>query len=138
MVFPWGEKMRVEVLQVLDPSQGIVRFKCESGVASGRWVGAKIADLGTFDVEIEITEEVEEWALSSSSTTSLSEIGGEERAVWIVGSVVRLCDGGDSVVEIRVGSDLILVEIASRRSELFKESLISLRVPEIQLYPYDL
>ena len=56
-----GEMMRVEVLQVLAPPQGIVRFRCEFGVGSGRWMGSNPAEVGQFDVEIEIPEEVAEW-----------------------------------------------------------------------------
>lgn len=130
--------MRVEVLQVLDSSQGIVRFSCESGIASGRWMGSNPADLGKFDVEIEVPEEVAEWTAVPSGVTSLSEVAGAESAALIVGSVVRFDDGDDSVAEIRVGSDILLIEITNRRSELLVEGLISFRAPEIQLYPYDL
>ncbi|MFJ7056993.1 hypothetical protein ACK8N7_11680 [Streptomyces griseobrunneus] len=128
----------MKVLQVLDPSQGIVRFRCESGVVSGRWMGRDPAHLEKFDVEIEVPEEVAEWALVSAGVTSLSEVAGVAPAALIVGSVVRFDDGDDSVVEIRVGSDILLIEITNRRSELLVESLISFRAPEVQLYPYDL
>ena len=130
--------MRVEILQVLDPSRGIVRFKCEYGDVSGRWRGSKPAGLGKFDVEIDVPEEVEEWDAASSEATPLSEIPGAEHAVLIVGSVVRFDNGDDSVVEIRVGSDVLLVEIENRRSQLLVDGFISFHVSEIQLYPYDL
>ncbi len=129
--------MRVEVLQVLAPSQGIVRFKCESGIASGRWMGSNPAEVGQFDVEIEVPEDVADWTADPSGATSLSEAGAES-ATLITGQVVRFDDGDDSVVEIRVGSDILLIEIPNRRSELTVEGFISFRAPEIQLYPYDL
>lgn len=130
--------MRVEVLQVLAPSQGIVRFRCESGTASGRWMGRNPAKVGQFDVEIEVPEEVAEWTAIPSGDTSLSEAIGAESGSLITGEVVRFDDGDDSVVEVRVGSDILLIEIPNRRSELPTEGLISFRAPEIQLYPYDL
>lgn len=129
--------MRVEVLQVLAPSQGIVRFTCESGIATGRWMGANSAEVGQFDVEIEFPEEVADWTAGPSGVTSLSEAGADS-ATLITGRVVRFGDGDDSVVEIRVGSDILLIEIPNRRPELTVEGFISFRAPEIQLYPYDL
>lgn len=130
--------MRVEVLQVLDSVQGIVYFRCESGAASGRWMGSNPAEMGQFDIEIEVPEEVAEWAAVPWGVTSLSEAAGAESAALITGEVVRFDDGDDSVVEIRVGADILLIEIPNRRSELPVEGLISFRVPEIQLYPYEL
>ncbi|MDP9862651.1 MULTISPECIES: hypothetical protein [Streptosporangium] len=128
----------MEVLQVLDPSRGTVSFRCESGAASGRWMGESSAKMGQFDVEIEVPEEITEWTEVPSGVTSLSENLDVETAVFITGEVVRFDDGDDSVVEIRVGSDILLIEIPNRRSELPSEGLISFRAPEIQLYPYDL
>lgn len=94
--------------------------------------------MGQFDVEIEVPEEITEWTEVPSGVTSLSENLDVETAVFITGEVVRFDDGDDSVVEIRVGSDILLIEIPNRRSELPSEGLISFRAPEIQLYPYDL
>ncbi|MFI7535491.1 hypothetical protein [Streptosporangium sp. NPDC049376] len=128
----------MEILQVLDPAQGIVQFRCESGTASGRWMGKRPAKPGHFDIEIEVPEEVTEWTFASSDTTSLSEATGAGTATIIAGSVIRFDDGDDSIVEIRVGKDILLIEITNRRSELPVEGQISFCAPEIQLYPYDL
>lgn len=54
------------------------------------------------------------------------------------GVVVRLDNGDDSVVEIRMGSGIFLINITNRRSELLVKSIISFSAPEIQLYSYDL
>lgn len=130
--------MRVEVLQVVDHSRGIVSFRCESGVASGRWMGSSPAAVGQFDVEIEVPEEVAEWVAAPSGSASLSEVVGAESVTLITGEVVKSGDDDDSVVEMRVGSDILLIEISNRRSELPVGGFISLQVPEVQLYPYDL
>ncbi|MFI6143963.1 hypothetical protein [Streptomyces sp. NPDC051109] len=114
-----------------------MRFKCESGIASGRWMGPNPAEVGQFDVEIEVPEEVADWTAGPSGATSLSEVGVDS-ATLITGRVVKFDDGDDSVVEIRVGSDILLIEIPNRRSELPAEGFISFRASEIQLYPYDL
>jgi hypothetical protein len=128
--------MRVEVLQVLDPSQGIVRFRCEFGVASGRWMGSNLAEMGQFDIEIEVPEEVSEWAAVPSGVTSLAEADGAKSGALITGEVVRFDDGDDSVVEIGVGMDILLIEIPNRRSKLSVKGLVSCQAPEMQLYPY--
>ncbi|MCL6736484.1 hypothetical protein [Streptomyces neyagawaensis] len=130
--------MRVEVLEILDPAQRIVRFRCESGTASGRWMGSALVEAGRYDVELEVPEEVVEWTAEASGTASLAEAAGTERAALITGQVVGYDDGDDPVVEIRVGPDILLVEIPERRQELLREGFISFRAPEIQLYPYDL
>lgn len=129
--------MRLEVRQVLDPSKGVVRFTCESGVASGRWMGPNPAEVGYFDVEIEVSECVTGWTAGSSDVTPLSQVDGDSGTL-ITGRVVRSGDGDDPVVEVRVGTDILLIEISDRRAELPVEGLISFWAPEIQLYPYDL
>ena len=130
--------MRVEVLDVLDRAQRIVRFRCESGTASGRWMGSTPVETGQLDVELEIPEVVTEWTAAASDTASLAEAAGTGCAALITGQVVRYDDGDDQVVEIRVGSGILLIEIPDRRSELVPEGFISFRTPEVQLYPYDL
>lgn len=130
--------MRVEVLRVVDPSRGTVSFTSDFGAASGRWMGPNPARAGQFDVEIEVPEEVTEWATLASDVTALSEGAGADPGILITGEVVRVGGSGDPVVEIRVGSDIVLIEIPDRRSEVPVAGMISLRVPEILLYPYDL
>jgi hypothetical protein len=130
--------MRVEVFQVSTLSKGIVRFRCESGVASGRWMGSNLATVGQFDVEIEVPEEVVNWTTTLSGIGCLSEIAGRETATLITGQIIRFDDAGDSVMEIRLGTDVLLIEISDRNFEIPKEGYISFRAPEIQLYPYDL
>lgn len=128
--------MRVEILKVLDPSQGIVSFRCAYGAALARWMGADPARQGTFDVEIEVPEAVAEWVPVASGSVSLE--GLEHFWVRITGEVVGVGEGDDPVVEIRVGSDVLLIEIPDRRPELHAAHLVSFRAAEVQLYPYDL
>lgn len=130
--------MKVDVLRILDPSQDVVFFSCESGSAPGRWMGGKPVGSGEFNVEIEIPEEVAEWTAASSGRTVISRVSESGSDVRIECEVVRFDDKADSVVEVRLGSDILLVEILSRRSELSVGALISFQVPEIQLYPYDI
>jgi hypothetical protein len=129
--------MRIEVLKVVDPPQGVVSFRCESGTANGFWKGSRSAEVAEFDVEIEVPEEVAEWVPSASGSTSLSGITEDAFAVLVTGEVVACGSDDDPVVELRVGAGVILAEITDRRSELSVGDLISFRTPEIHLYPYD-
>ncbi|WP_172383455.1 hypothetical protein [Streptomyces sp. MNP-20] len=94
--------------------------------------------MGQFDVEIEVPGDVTEWVSVPSGVASLSEVAGAESVTLITGKVVKSGDGDDSVVELRVGSDILLVEIPNQRAELPVGGFISFQVPEVQLYPYDL
>ncbi|GAB2601071.1 hypothetical protein [Kribbella endophytica] len=128
--------MKVELLQV-EPS-GHVRFTCEIGTAIGRWMGPNAATAGQFHVEFEIPEDVTDWVPASPGPAALAEVPGEGHAALITAEVLGLTKGDDAVVELRLGSDVLLIEVPHRRSELSVEDLISFRVPEIQLYPYEL
>lgn len=101
-------------------------------------MGPNPADTGQFDVEIEVPEEVTEWVTAPSSTASLSKVAGTDLVTLVTGEVVKFNDDDDPVVGIRVGSDIILIEIPNLRSELPIKGFISFQVPELQLYPYDL
>ncbi|WP_144023886.1 hypothetical protein [Amycolatopsis keratiniphila] len=100
-------------------------------------MGSEPADVGQFNVEIEVPEEVTDWMVVSAAATSLSEAAAGS-ATLITGRVVRFDEGDDSVVEVRVGSDVLLIEFPNRRSELPVEGFISFQASEIHLYPYDL
>ena len=92
---------------------------------------------GSFEVEIEVREEVAEWVAATSGTTALSGAPEPGSGVRIECEVERFDDGDDPVVEVRLGSGVLLVEILDRRAELRVGALISFQVPEIELYPYD-
>jgi hypothetical protein len=101
-------------------------------------MGAGPAQLGSFDVEIEVPEEVVEWRTATSADTAISGSFESDSNVRIDCEVMSFDAGDDSVVQVRLGSDVLLVEVVSRRSDLSVGDLISFTVPEVQLYPYDL
>ncbi|MBL0803242.1 hypothetical protein AAG656_06350 [Streptomyces albidoflavus] len=106
--------------------------------ASGRWTGSNPAEVGCSDVEIEVPECVTGWTAGSAGVAPLSQAGADSGTL-ITGRVVGFGDGDDAVVEVRVGSDILLLEIPNRRSELpAVEGWISFRASQIQLYPHDL
>jgi len=120
--------IRVEIVPVLAPAEVLVRFRSGSAFASGRWMGSSPVNVGQLDVEIEIPEEVVEWMTVRSGDTSLSETAETESDTILTGQVVRFDDGDDSIIEIRVGSDILLIEIPDRR-DMARGELISFRGP---------
>jgi len=129
--------VRVDVLEVLGPSQEVVAFRCDFGSALGRWMGGVPVRLGTSSVEFDIVDEVSEWVEIDAGSTALSgrlELGSGVRFEC---EVLRVGEGEDSVVEVRLGPDVLLVEILSRKSDLPVGGLVSFWVAEVRLYPYD-
>jgi hypothetical protein len=131
--------MRIEITRVLDAPAGQVAFRCALGQASGCWTGLAPAQPGEFDVELEIPEEITDWTVLD--TPSLGSILGGvegESGVSITGTVVDIGEGDDPVVGVRLGSDIVLIEAPDRKWEIEPGNVVSLNVPIIRLYPYDL
>jgi hypothetical protein len=116
----------------------MVFFTCAAGSAPGRWMGGDPVRTGSFDVEFEIPDDVVEWAPATSAIPAISGRPEAGSAVHIECEVVRVGDGNDSVVEARLGPDVLLVDVLSRRSDLSVGTMISLQVGELRLHPYDL
>lgn len=127
--------MKVDVREILDRSRQVVAFRCDFGSARGRWMGADPARLGTATVEIDIPGEVSEWTALEPGVTSLAEEPGS--GVRVHCEVLRGGDEEDPVVAVRLGSDVLLVEIPGRRAELTAGTRISFLATEIQLHPYE-
>ncbi|MFC8965476.1 hypothetical protein [Streptomyces sp. NPDC057094] len=127
--------MRVDVAQICSLDDRIVYFTCAVGSSFARWMGSGPVGVGQFHVEIEIPEEVAEWSVDASRQASVSTV--DEVDVLVTGEVVRLGEDGDPVVEVRLGTDILLVEMARTQRELVVNEFISFRVTEIQLYPYE-
>ncbi|MFS8096309.1 hypothetical protein LFM09_04140 [Lentzea alba] len=126
--------MRVDVLKVLDPAEGIVFFRGDFGSASGRWKGHEPAETGHFAVEFTLPA-AEEWTAATCEEPALSGAAEPGSDVWFRCQVERVYD--DAVVVARMGPHIFYVEIPNRTSELPEGRFISFRVPEIELYPYD-
>jgi hypothetical protein len=101
-------------------------------------MGPAPAQGGGCDVEFEILEEIGEWRTSTLGYASISGSVDTEAGIFITGEVLNIGDGDDPVVELKVGSGILLVEILNRKSELARRSFISFQSSDIQLYPYDL
>lgn len=129
--------MRVEIIRLLDVEEGRVVFRSELGQAPGYWAGPNPARLGEFDVELEIPEVIDRWAVLETPSPGSIE-GDGEVGVSITGRVVTVGEGDDPVVGIRVGSDVVLVEAPDRKGEIIPGDVVSLAVSRILIYPYRL
>ncbi|MEV4559845.1 hypothetical protein AB0K51_23000 [Kitasatospora sp. NPDC049285] len=128
--------MRVQVTEVVDPAQGTVAFSCAVGEAVGRWRGEDAARIGSYDVELEIPEAVDRWAPHAPGPGSLSGVGPQDLAV--TGVVVAVGEDDDPVLSLRVGTDILLVELAAPVSWPAIGETIALRARTLELYPYQL
>ena len=127
--------MRIEIVSLLDADQ--VAFRCAVGTATGVWRGETPAVPGPADVEFDIPAEDPEFVVLRPPAPAAVH-GAADGAVTITGTVIGIGAEGDPVLEVRVDSDIVLVEVTDRRRDLAVGDGIELRVPVLQLYPYQL
>ncbi|MFE0461616.1 hypothetical protein ACFW1A_20430 [Kitasatospora sp. NPDC058965] len=129
--------MRVEVTRILDASEGLVSFRCALGHATARWAGSTPLQLGEFDVEFDIPEEITRWiVLTDPAPGSIAGDVEEETGVSLTGTVVDVGEGDDPVVSIRLGSDIVMIEAPDRKWDVTPGDGVSMQVPVIRMYPY--
>lgn len=90
---------------------------------------------GRFDIEFEVPDDITEWtsAATAAGISGRPEVGA---AVCVVGEVEGVGDGDDTVVEVGLGSGVLLVDVPAGRPDLSEGDLISFRISEIRLHPY--
>ncbi|MGW7378545.1 hypothetical protein [Streptomyces sp. NPDC054794] len=128
--------MRIEVLEILDAEGRVVRFRSELGEAWGVWQGGAVPTEGQFDVEVEISEEVAAWLPGVGESDTLTGDGLRRQAVTVRGTVQTVDE--DSVMSVRIGRDIVLVEMADGAVPPQPGAKIKFDTPEIELYPYQL
>ncbi|MEU6990643.1 hypothetical protein ABZ953_08310 [Streptomyces sp. NPDC046465] len=128
--------MRIEVLEILDAERREVRFRSELGDAWGVWQADDVPSEGQFDVEIDINEEISTWLSDEGDTDRLDGDASHRQAVRVRGTVQTVDE--DSVTSLRVGRDILLVEMANEAVPPQPGSTITFDTPEIHLYPYQL
>lgn len=131
--------MKVEIAQVLDSQTQRVLFHSDVGTAAGIWAGPESAKPGAAHVEFDIPDEVSHWTLiDDASSTSIEDGIEPDSGVEIVATVVQVGDGEDPVVSIRIGTDIVMIEMPESRSGLAPGATIRFTTPEVRLSPYDL
>ncbi|RLU90394.1 hypothetical protein CTZ27_20885 [Streptomyces griseocarneus] len=126
--------MRITITKILDIEAKKVEFTCAAGSSWGRWRGEEAPELGVFDVELEIGEEVEQWFPAPSPAEEI-DAGGPDaaRSIALSGVVERVDD--DSVLTLRIQKDLVTIELAGRDRPSQGDG-ISLKVKNLDIYPY--
>ncbi|MEU6990637.1 hypothetical protein ABZ953_08280 [Streptomyces sp. NPDC046465] len=128
--------MRIEVLEILDAERREVRFRSELGDAWGVWQADVVPSEGQFDVEVDIPEEISTWLPGEGDADRLDGDPSRRQAVTVRGTVQTVDE--DSVTSLRVGRDIVLIEMANETVPPQPGSTITFETPEIHLYPYQL
>ncbi|MGW1076204.1 hypothetical protein [Streptomyces sp. NPDC002537] len=129
--------MRIEIIGILDAGQRAVEFTCAAGRAWGTWKGEEDPVIGTHDVEFAIDEGVD-WQASSASTQGeiCARRSGRDQWISVSGIVERADD--DSVVTLRIRTELVMVEMADAGCVVARGDAVTIRVKNLDIYPYRL
>ncbi|MFV8129080.1 hypothetical protein [Streptomyces syringium] len=121
----------------MDSETGAVEFTSPLGNAWGIWMGTQRPDPGTYHVEFEIPEQVDSWVPSEVPAGRIEgEQQGHTQQVSVSGIVENVDD--DFMVTLRVGTDVILVEMAPSAPAVHKGEPITFSAATLELYPYQL
>ncbi|MFD3688986.1 hypothetical protein ACFWTE_29715 [Nocardiopsis sp. NPDC058631] len=122
--------MRIAVTEADDAP--MVRFRCAAGSAIGRWEGPEPPGIGEHDVELDIPETVE-FGSCEPGRDRVEDVPDGSGAVLVAGRVEEVGDGPDTVVVLRVGGGLLLVEAGDPRPSA--GAWVRLTAAELHLYP---
>lgn len=127
--------MDIEITGILDTESKLVAFTSPAGRASGVWRDESTPELCKSAVEFEVPDEVHSWALASSQHHELTrEQAASGGGVTVTGTVETI--GDDSVVALRVYSDILLVEIPKASRAVKPGDSLTFTVPVLEIYPY--
>jgi len=87
----------------------VVRFRCAVGAAVGRWAGSAPPRAGDHDVELDVPATVR-LLPGDPGPDRVADVPGLPGAVALAGRVEHVGEGPDTVVVLRVGGGLLLVE----------------------------
>lgn len=123
-------------MSVLDEERGLVEFTSAVGRARAQWMGTEAPRCGAqYRVEVEIPDEVS-GARARPPLPPGFLTGDPGDGTVVSGTVEEVAD--DGVVALRVGSDVVLLEMAEGEALPEAAQTMSVRVPRIELYPYEL
>ncbi|MFF7024518.1 hypothetical protein D7231_20195 [Streptomyces klenkii] len=126
--------MRIEISQIVNADIGEVEFISPVGTARGIWKGTQAPHLGSHDVELDLPEAIHAWEAAGAPFESIgTDRLIEGHRVMVSGKVEIV--GEDSVLSLRIGSDIVLVELGTAESPE-EGSAIRFTTPSIELYPY--
>ncbi|KOU79202.1 hypothetical protein MRQ86_13260 [Streptomyces sp. MMS21 TC-5] len=135
--------MRVFVDRVAE--DGRVAFRCTDGHGSAvaHWMGDRLPAPGTDTfVELTLPGPLTEWGPALPPAVSGLEIGPvgpvAPAGVLVTGEVLGVGGPGDPVVELSIGTDVVLVEVTGEESGLEIGGRISFGPARLEVYPYGL
>lgn len=119
----------------------MVAFSSACGRAWAQWRGSEMPRVGAaVDVEIEIPDEIAQWAIVDGPAVVASDTPGSP--VRIRGAVAAV--GEDAVTAVRIGADIVLVEFTDPLNSMQPDQahrpgvgdFIEITTPRIEIYPY--
>ncbi|MFJ9523360.1 hypothetical protein ACIRPK_34605 [Kitasatospora sp. NPDC101801] len=89
-------------------------------------------------MEFDVPEQVESWQSAEAGPGSVTGADNDSEQVTFTGTVVEIGVADDPVVSIRVGGDILLIEMSEQRFRLTVGESIAITTAAVELYPYDL
>lgn len=129
--------MEIEILSVSGASAPRVYFRSAWGDGIGLWMGDEMPNEGYLaHVEIDLPEDSPVFSVHSAeecSEPAFRQVGG---LMEVVGRVERIAE--DGVIELRVGSDVVVLDAVPDRSIIIEGQCIRVTDSSLVLYPLDL
>ncbi|MFD8638065.1 hypothetical protein [Streptomyces sp. NPDC059533] len=117
----------------------VVAFRCNAGhgAAVARWMGDELPEQGTQAfVELTVAEPISDWR--PVEPTAGRALAVEPDGIAVTGEVLAIGGPGDPVVDLRVGTDVVLIEVGCGKDELRAGGHISFVTFALEAYPYSL
>jgi hypothetical protein len=128
--------MEIEITAAAEDMPGYVSFRCAYGSASAKWEGSSPAVPGIYHVEIELSDVIVGWEVELELPAIDQRIRQDADGAVIVGIVEGI--GEDGVINYRVESDVLLIELAEKGEIVHLGDVLSVRPEHMLLYPYSL
>ncbi|MFJ8015095.1 hypothetical protein [Streptomyces sp. NPDC096339] len=117
----------------------VVAFRCNAGHggAVARWMGDELPEQGSRAfVELTVAEPVSDWGPVEPAVGRALAHGPD--GIAVTGEVLAIGGPGDPIVDLRVGTDVVLVEISCHKDLLRVGQRISFVTLALEAYPYSL
>ncbi|GGW56763.1 hypothetical protein [Streptomyces xantholiticus] len=124
--------MEIKLEEVVDEPLQCVVFTCPLGAAWGVWRGREVPGVGSCAVEFDIPGEVGVWSKAEGPATISGEY--QEGLVLVRGQLESVDE--DGVAGLRLGSDVILVDVPSGAEEFPVGGTVEFTIGQIDIYPY--
>jgi hypothetical protein len=112
-------------------------FRCKYGLGWGRWMGGELPKIGDVThVEIDLSENILRWRESAAVDLLATTMRPMGDVIVIAGRVERISE--DGIIDLRLGTDLVLLETSDGFLDAREGGGIELEVSCLDLYPTEL